>query len=117
VIASVIHARPAVSYSPPDCAGSSGDGVLRHARASRDYSAGHDAQAARQADRGSLGILIPRDFAEAMDVTDGNEVRLTLVGRQVVIEPVRDTLDDDSVGRAFGAVRRRHSSPFEHLAA
>jgi antitoxin component of MazEF toxin-antitoxin module len=34
----------------------------------------------RQADRGSLGILIPRDFPEAMDVTDGSEVRLTLVG-------------------------------------
>jgi antitoxin component of MazEF toxin-antitoxin module len=58
---------------------------------------------------GSLGILIPRDFADAMDVTDGSEVRLTLVGRQVVIEPVRDTLDDDSFRRVFGAVLCRHS--------
>jgi antitoxin component of MazEF toxin-antitoxin module len=66
---------------------------------------------------GSLGILIPRDFAEAMDVTDGSEVRLTLVGRQVVIEPVRDTLDYDSFRGAFGVVLRRHSQTFEHLAA
>ena len=66
---------------------------------------------------GSLGILIPRYFAEAMDVTDGSEVLLTLVGRQVVIEPVRDTLDDDSFHRPFGAVLRWHSRAFEPLAA
>jgi antitoxin component of MazEF toxin-antitoxin module len=66
---------------------------------------------------GSLGVLIPRDFAEAMEVTAGSEVRLTLVGRQVVVEPVHDTLDDASFRRAFGAVLRRHSRAFEHLAA
>jgi antitoxin component of MazEF toxin-antitoxin module len=66
---------------------------------------------------GCLGVLTPRDFAEAMDVTDGSEVRLTLVGRQVVVEPVHDTLDDAAFRRAFGAVLRRHSQAFEHLAA
>ena len=50
-------------------------------------------------------------------MTDGSEVRLTLVGRQVVIEPVRDTLDDDSFHRPFGAVLRWHSRAFEPLAA
>jgi antitoxin component of MazEF toxin-antitoxin module len=58
---------------------------------------------------GSLGALIPRNFAEAMEVTDGSEVRLTLVGRQVIVEPVHDTLDDAASRRAFGAVLRRHS--------
>jgi len=55
---------------------------------------------------GSLG-LIPKDFVEAIDVTDGTEA--------LRIEPVLDTLGDDSVRRAFGAVLRRHSSAFEHL--
>ena len=53
-------------------------------------------------------MLIPRDFAEAMHVTDGSEVRLTLVGRQVVLEPADDTPDDGAFRRALGAVLRRH---------
>ena len=56
---------------------------------------------------GSLGILIPRDFAEAMDVTDGTEVLTSPYGTRWTTTSVR---------RAFGAVRRRHSSTFEHLA-
>jgi antitoxin component of MazEF toxin-antitoxin module len=66
---------------------------------------------------GSLGLVIPRDFAEAMKVRDGSEVRLTLVGRQVVVEPVDDTLDDDAFRRAFSAVLRRHRRTFDRLAA
>ena len=66
---------------------------------------------------GSLGVLIPRDIAEAMDVEDGSEVRLTLVGRQVVVEPVDDTLDDGAFRRAFAAVLRRHGRTFDLLAA
>jgi antitoxin component of MazEF toxin-antitoxin module len=66
---------------------------------------------------GSLGVLIPRDFAEAMRVKDGSEVRLTLVGRQVVVEPADDTLDDGDVQRAFAAVLRRWDGAFDRLAA
>ena len=66
---------------------------------------------------GSLGVLIPRDIAEAMDVKAGSEVRLTLVGRQVVVEPIDDTLDDDAFRRAFAAVLRRHGRAFARLAA
>lgn len=66
---------------------------------------------------GSLGVLIPRDIAEAMNVREGSEVRLTLVGRQVVVEPVDDTVDEGAFRRAFGAVLRRHGSAFEALAA
>lgn len=66
---------------------------------------------------GSLGVLIPRDFAEAMNVKDGSPVRLTLVGRQVVVEPLDDTLEDTSVQRAMGAVLRRHGRALELLAA
>jgi len=43
-----------------------------------------------------------------MHVTDGSEVRLTLVGRQVVLEPADDTPDDGAFRRALGAVLRRH---------
>ena len=65
---------------------------------------------------GSLGILIPRDFAEAMSLRDGSSVRLTLVGRQVVVEPEDDALDDNDVQRAFRAVLRRHGRAFAQLA-
>ena len=65
---------------------------------------------------GSLGILIPRDFAEAMKVKEGSEVRLTLVGDQVVVEPLGDRLDDGAFRRAFAAVLRRHRRGFALLA-
>jgi antitoxin component of MazEF toxin-antitoxin module len=66
---------------------------------------------------GSLGILIPRDFAEAMRVKEGSEVRLTLVGNQVVVEPLEGSLADGAFRRAFAAVLRRHRRGFERLAA
>ena len=65
---------------------------------------------------GSLGVLIPRDFAEAMRLKAGSEVRLTLVGNQVVVEPVEGSLDDGAFRRAFAAVLRRHREGFELLA-
>ena len=52
---------------------------------------------------GSLGVLLPRDIAKAMDIEEGAEVRLTLVGRQLVVEPADDTLDDGAFRRAFAA--------------
>jgi antitoxin component of MazEF toxin-antitoxin module len=66
---------------------------------------------------GSLGILIPRDVAEAMGVRDGSPVRLSLVGRQMVVEPEDDTVPEASFRRAFAAVMRRYGSAFERLAA
>ena len=57
---------------------------------------------------GSLGVLIPRDFAEAMKVKENTEVRLTLVGTQIVVEPLGAGLDDGAFRRAFAAVLRRH---------
>jgi antitoxin component of MazEF toxin-antitoxin module len=65
---------------------------------------------------GSLGILIPRDFAEAMHVREGSEVRLTLVGKQVVVEPTEGTLADAAHRRAFAAVLRRNRQGFQLLA-
>jgi antitoxin component of MazEF toxin-antitoxin module len=65
---------------------------------------------------GSLGVLIPRDFAEAMRVKEGSEVRLTLVGNQVVVEPVEGDVDDSAFRRAFAAVLRRHRRAFGLLA-
>ena len=66
---------------------------------------------------GSLGVLIPRDLAEAMKVKEGSEVRITLVGRQVVVEPADDTVDDGVFRRAMAAVLRRHGRAFKRLAA
>lgn len=66
---------------------------------------------------GSLGLLIPRDFAEAMKLSEGSEVRMTLVGNQVVVEPVEGSVDDGAFRRAFAAVLRRHRRGFELLAA
>lgn len=65
---------------------------------------------------GSLGVLIPRDFAEAMHVKEGSEVRLTLVGNQVVVEPLEGSLEEGAFRRAFAAVLRRHRRGFELLA-
>ncbi|HEY3237126.1 MAG TPA: AbrB/MazE/SpoVT family DNA-binding domain-containing protein [Polyangiaceae bacterium] len=66
---------------------------------------------------GSLGVLIPRDIADAMGVEAGSPVRLTLVGRQMVVEPTSDDLDEGTFRRAFAAVLRRNSKTFAHLAA
>jgi antitoxin component of MazEF toxin-antitoxin module len=65
---------------------------------------------------GSLGILLPRDFAAAMNLKAGSEVRLTLVGKQVVVESAAGSLDDGAFRRAFAAVLRRQRSAFQLLA-
>ena len=66
---------------------------------------------------GTLGVLLPRDIAKTMEIEEGAEVRLTLVGRQLVVEPTDDTLDAGAFRRAFAAVLRRHRGTFERLAA
>jgi antitoxin component of MazEF toxin-antitoxin module len=65
---------------------------------------------------GSVGVFIPRDIAEAMGVDEGSLVRLSLVGRQLVIEPEDDAADDDTFRRAFSTVLRRHGDDFKALA-
>jgi len=66
---------------------------------------------------GSLGVLIPRDIAEAMGVQGGTPVRMSLVGRQLVVEPTDDTMSDQVFRRAFAAVLRREAPVFQALAA
>ena len=65
---------------------------------------------------GSLGVLIPRDLAEVMGVQEGSQVRLSLVGRQMVIEPENDTVPEASFRRAFATVLRRYAPAFKKLA-
>lgn len=65
---------------------------------------------------GSLGILIPRDVAEVMGVREGTPVRMSLVGRQMVVEPEDDSLPEASFQRAFATVLRRYGPAFEALA-
>jgi antitoxin component of MazEF toxin-antitoxin module len=66
---------------------------------------------------GSLGILVPRDMAEAMGVTKGSSVRLTLVGRQMVVEPDDDTIPEASFRRAYKTVLRKFDPAFKKMAA
>src|SRR5882762_5349347 len=65
---------------------------------------------------GSLGILIPRDLAEVMGVKEGTPVRLSLVGRQMVVEPEDDSLPEASFQRSFATVLRRYGPAFKALA-
>jgi antitoxin component of MazEF toxin-antitoxin module len=65
---------------------------------------------------GSLGVLIPRDIAEMMRVSEGSRVLMTLVGSQLVIEPTVDSVDDATFQRAFSAVLRRDGDAFAWLA-
>ena len=65
---------------------------------------------------GSLGILIPRDLAEIMGVEEGTPVRLSLVGRQMVVEPEDDSLPEASFRRSFATVLRRYGPAFKALA-
>ena len=62
---------------------------------------------------GSLGLIIPRDVAEVMDIAEGAPVRLALVGRQLVIEPEDDTVPADVFRRSYAAVLRRYGKAFE----
>jgi antitoxin component of MazEF toxin-antitoxin module len=65
---------------------------------------------------GSLGILIPRDLAEVMGVEEGTPVRLSLVGRQMVVEPEDDSVPESSFRRSFATVLRRYGPAFKALA-
>jgi antitoxin component of MazEF toxin-antitoxin module len=65
---------------------------------------------------GSLGILVPRDLAEAMGITKGSNVRLSLVGRQLVVEPDDDTIPDATYRRALKTVLRKFGPAFQKMA-
>ena len=65
---------------------------------------------------GSLGVLVPRDMAEAMGITQGSGVRLSLVGRQLVVEPDDDTIPEASFNRALKTVLRRFGPAFKQMA-
>jgi antitoxin component of MazEF toxin-antitoxin module len=65
---------------------------------------------------GSLGVIIPRDIAEAMDVESGTPIRLSLVGRQLVVEPTDQAVTQAQFHKAFAAVLRRHGPAFKALA-
>lgn len=65
----------------------------------------------------SLGVLLPRDIAKAMGIEEGDEVCLTMAGRQVVVEPAEGAVDDRAFRRAFAAVLRRYRRTFDLLAA
>lgn len=66
---------------------------------------------------GSLGVIIPRDLAEAMGVREGSPVRLSLVGEQLVVEPENDTIPEASFRRSFATVLRRYGQAFKALAS
>jgi len=65
---------------------------------------------------GSLAVLIPRDVVDQMGVTEDSPVRLSVVGRQLVIEPEDDTIPEASFRRAYATVLRRYGPAFDALA-
>lgn len=65
---------------------------------------------------GSLAVLIPRDVAEMMNVSEDSPVRITLVGRQLVVEPEDDIMPRADFQRAFAAVLRREGPAFKAMA-
>jgi len=65
----------------------------------------------------SLGIIVPRDIAGMMEISDGSEVDLKLVGRSLVAEPTDEDIPDPTFRRALATVLRRRASDFEYLAA
>lgn len=65
---------------------------------------------------GSLAVMIPRDVAEMMGVSEDSAVRMSLVGRQLVVEPEDDIATDAEFQRAFAAVLRREAPAFQALA-
>lgn len=65
---------------------------------------------------GSLAVLIPRDVAEMMNVSENSPIRMTLVGRQLVVEPEEDYMTDAEFQRAYAAVLRRESSALQAMA-
>ena len=65
---------------------------------------------------GSLGVVIPKAVSELVGLADGSEVSLSVVGRQIVIEPTDDTIPDETYRRSLGAVLRRYGPAFEGLA-
>ena len=65
---------------------------------------------------GSLAVFIPRDLAELIQVKEGTPVRLSTVGRQLIIEPEDDTIPDATFQRSLATVLRRYGPAFEALA-
>ena len=65
---------------------------------------------------GSLAVVIPKDLAEMMEVKVNSPVRLSLVGRQMVIEPEDDAVPVAGFRRAFATVLRRYGPAFEAMA-
>jgi antitoxin component of MazEF toxin-antitoxin module len=65
---------------------------------------------------GSLGVLIPRDLAAAMGITEGSEVEMTMIGSQLVIESTSGVASDAAFQRALGAVTRNHGKALRALA-
>lgn len=65
---------------------------------------------------GSLAVLIPRDLAETMSIAEDSPVRLTLVGRQLVVEPEDDFATEAEFQRAYAAVLRRDSAALQEMA-
>ena len=65
---------------------------------------------------GSLALLIPRDLAEAIGVSENTSVRVSTVGRQLVMDPDDNYVTENQFHRAFAAVLRREGRSFQALA-
>jgi antitoxin component of MazEF toxin-antitoxin module len=65
---------------------------------------------------GSLGIIIPRDFAEAMNIEVGSKVELRLSGRELITTPGYASMSKAKLRRVAAEVLKKYAPAFKALA-
>lgn len=65
---------------------------------------------------GSLGIIIPRDFAEVLKLEAGSKVSLTLSGRELITTPEYASMSKAKLRRVAAEVLKKYAPAFKALA-
>lgn len=65
---------------------------------------------------GSVGLILPRDVMHAANLSEGDELRITVVGSRIVLEPVLDWASEEDVDTALAAVIERSGEAFRLMA-
>ncbi len=64
----------------------------------------------------SIGLLLPRDLVQAVDLKEGEEVILTVHGRRIVVEARTRFASNEEFASASEAVLDRHAEAFRLMA-
>jgi hypothetical protein len=68
---------------------------------------------------GSLGIIIPKDYAQDLGFFEGSPLKLSISGRQMIVEAEDeggDYISDEAFNKSFRTVLRKYGSAFKALA-